>query len=63
MSEHGVRNIAILGVSLAVSLALLIVAGVTGGRNWLPMLNLGAVVLVPIAVILSEVMAGNLAGA
>lgn len=59
-SGHGIRDVAILSVALAVSLALLIVAGVTGGRNWLPMLNLGAVVLVPMAVILSEVMAGNL---
>ena len=53
-----VRNTILLGFALAVSLALLLVAGIVG-NNWLPMLNLGAVVLVPMAVIVSDVMGGN----
>ena len=52
-----VRNTVILGFSLALSFAMLLVAGVVG-KNWLPMINLGAIVLVPMAVILSDVMGG-----
>jgi O-antigen/teichoic acid export membrane protein len=56
--NHGIRHLIILILSLCVSFSLLIVAGVVG-NSWLPMLNLAAVVLVPIAVILSEVIAGG----
>jgi hypothetical protein len=58
-SEGGpVRALLALSACLAVSFILLIVAGAVG-HNWLPMINLGAVVLVPISVILSDTFGGS----
>lgn len=57
-SGHAVRNTIILGVALSVSFILLLVAGIVD-KNWLPMINLGAIVLVPMAVLISDVMGGG----
>jgi hypothetical protein len=50
----------IAACALAASFGMLLAAGIAGD-NWLPMINLAAIVLVPMAVILSEVFGGNLA--
>ena len=55
--SSAVCNTVILGVSLSLSFIMLLVAGIVG-KNWLPMINLGAIVLVPMAVILADVMGG-----
>ena len=45
----------VLGVCLTISFGLLIAAGVIPNDNsWLPMINLGAIVLVPMCIIISD---------
>lgn len=51
------RDLIVLGVSLSISFILLLAAGIAF-HNWLPMLNLAAVILIPVAVIMSESIGG-----
>jgi hypothetical protein len=57
-SSGAVRNTIVLGVSLAVSFLLLVVAAAVY-RDYLPFLNIAFVVAVPMAVVVGDAMGGG----
>ena len=57
-NNRATRAVLILGCALGISFILLIVAGAVY-NNWYPMLNVAAVVLIPIAIILADATGGS----